>query len=159
VLCITGFIIWLPKKIRGIKSFRPGLKIKFTARWKRINHDLHSTLGFYAGCLLLIMALTGLNWSFEWYKDGMSTVLGAKVFGARDEKPLPSVANGQPLALNVIVEAGNTVFPYNGTTTVTFPKDAEDSFVLRKQQHNTLNKSSYDKVVLDQYSGAILKKE
>src|SRR5690606_28971019 len=60
-LCITGLFIWWPVKARDWKR---GFKIKFSASWKRINHDLHNTLGFYALIFLLIMSLTGLCWSF-----------------------------------------------------------------------------------------------
>ena len=43
--CITGLIIWFPKKV---KNWRAGLQIKIGANWKRLNHDLHNTLAFYA---------------------------------------------------------------------------------------------------------------
>lgn len=159
VLCISGFILWLPKKIRGFKSLKPGFKIKYNARWKRVNHDLHSTLGFYAGILLLIMALTGLNWSFEWYKDGVSSVLGAKVFGARDEQPLQSVVKGQPLALAEIIRKGDSIFPYKGNTIIGLPKGPDGSYDFKKQNDDSFNRSASDKVVFDRYSGAVLKKE
>src|SRR5690606_35901652 len=41
--CLTGLIIWFPRKL---KNWRQGFKIK-TGNWKRLNHDLHSALGFY----------------------------------------------------------------------------------------------------------------
>src|SRR5690606_40397849 len=61
-LIFSGLILWLPKKLRAWKQ---GFKIKLSANWKRINHDLHNTLGFYSFILLLVMSLTGLCWSFE----------------------------------------------------------------------------------------------
>ncbi len=70
--CITGLIIWFPRKI---KNYKQGFKIK-TSNWKRLNHDLHNALGFYSFIFILIMALTGLTWSFEWYKNGLNTILG-----------------------------------------------------------------------------------
>ncbi|SRX54268.1 PepSY domain-containing protein [Aequorivita sp. CIP111184] len=44
-------------------------------------------LGFYTAIFLLIMSLTGLFWSFEWYKDAGSRVLGTEVFGGRGGGP------------------------------------------------------------------------
>ena len=70
---ITGLIIWFPRKI---KNWRQGLKIKWNGRWKRINHDLHNSLAFYALVFLLLMGITGPQWSFEWYRDGLRKVLG-----------------------------------------------------------------------------------
>ncbi|HEX6180660.1 MAG TPA: PepSY-associated TM helix domain-containing protein, partial [Chitinophagaceae bacterium] len=37
--CLTGLIIWFPRKI---KNWKQGLKIKFNSNWKRLNHDLHN---------------------------------------------------------------------------------------------------------------------
>nr|WP_294905732.1 PepSY-associated TM helix domain-containing protein [uncultured Lacibacter sp.] len=71
--CITGLIIWFPQKAR---FWRQGLKIKWNAGWKRVNHDLHNTLAFYSLILLLLMGLTGPQWSFEWYRTGLQKTLG-----------------------------------------------------------------------------------
>lgn len=71
--CITGLIIWFPQKV---KFWRQGLKIKWNAGWKRVNHDLHNTLAFYALIFLLLMGLTGPQWSFEWYRTGLQKTLG-----------------------------------------------------------------------------------
>lgn len=43
---ISGMIIWFPRKI---KCWRQGLKIKWDGNRKRINHDLHNSLGLYIG--------------------------------------------------------------------------------------------------------------
>jgi len=43
--CITGLIIWFPQKI---KNWKQGLTVKWKAGWKRVNHDLHNSLAFYA---------------------------------------------------------------------------------------------------------------
>ncbi len=84
--CITGLIIWFPQKVR---TWRQGLKIKFSGNWKRINHDLHNTLAFYSLIFLLVMGLTGPQWSFEWYRDGLQKTLGTY-------KPKPQGAEAKP---------------------------------------------------------------
>ncbi len=71
--CITGLIIWFPQKV---KHWRQGLKIKWNAGWKRVNNDLHNTLAFYSLIFLLLMGLTGPQWSFEWYRTGMQKTFG-----------------------------------------------------------------------------------
>ena len=160
-LTITGIVLWLPKKIKSWRSFKPGLTIKFSANWKRINHDLHNVLGFYTFILVLIMALTGLNWSFEWYKDGMSNVLGAKVFGGRDEIKMEStiVANTPPISPENALSISQKEFPYTGKTTISLARGPEASFEITKKNDANFNKEAFDKIVVDQYSGKILKKE
>ncbi|MEC4112742.1 PepSY-associated TM helix domain-containing protein [Myroides pelagicus] len=162
VLSITGFILWLPKKVKGWKSFKPGFKIKFKANWKRINHDLHNTLGFYTLILGLILSFTGLCWSFEWYRDGLSQVLGTKVFGGRSEvKPVSTiVSDGKTITLTEAIELANKELPYEARKlTITFPKGADGSYEVRKNELARFNESVTDRVFIDQYSGETLSKD
>jgi uncharacterized iron-regulated membrane protein len=68
----TGIILWFPKNIRIFKS-KKGLKSKFsikkTKNLKRILYDLHSILGFYGSFILIIIAITGLGWTFSWVDE------------------------------------------------------------------------------------------
>src|SRR5690606_290990 len=70
---ITGMVIWIPRKVR---SWKDGFKIKWSANWKRINHDLHNSLGLYSCIFLFLMGITGPQWSFEWYRTGLRKALG-----------------------------------------------------------------------------------
>jgi len=73
---ISGIIIWIPKTK---KSLLLHLKIKVKYGWKRFLHDLHVTGGIYAVVLLLAMSLTGLTYSFSWYRTGFYRVFGADI--------------------------------------------------------------------------------
>src|SRR5688572_23782702 len=59
-----------------IKDLEAGIENKMEGRWKRLNHDLHNSLAFYAVFFLLLMGLTGPQWSFEWYREGLQKTLG-----------------------------------------------------------------------------------
>lgn len=161
VLCFTGLFLWFPKKIKGWKSMKPGFKIKFSAKWKRVNHDLHNTLGFYTLLVVLIMAITGLCWSFEWYRSGLSEILGVKVFGGRDEVKPESDVNTTHAVLSYsdAVALANTHFPYEGKTIVSIPKDDKGSFEIQKNAVSRFNETAFDRLFIDQYSGKIIKKE
>ena len=74
VILLTGLVIWWPLS-RKMLSNR--LQIVFKKGKHRFWYDLHVAGGFYALLLLLVMALTGLTWSFEWYKDGVYALFGA----------------------------------------------------------------------------------
>lgn len=75
IILLTGFIIWLPKSLNGLKN---RLSVQTGKGWKRFFYDLHVSAGFYAGFFLLIMALTGLTWSFPWYRTTFHSIFGAK---------------------------------------------------------------------------------
>ena len=98
VLMITGIILWWPKRKTDHKR---SFTIKWGARWKRINYDLHNVLGFYATFIALIIAISGLAIAFEWVNDGIykTANLGRnysneKVFPKSD--PLYKPASLQP---------------------------------------------------------------
>lgn len=63
VMLITGLILWWPKKKKAKQRF----SIKWNARWRRRNYDLHNVLGFYSMALALVLGLTGLVWGFQWF--------------------------------------------------------------------------------------------
>lgn len=159
LLSISGLILWFPKKIKGWKSLKPGFKIKFQAKWKRINHDLHNALGFYSLLLILVMSFSGLCWSFEWYRDGLSVVLGTKVFD-RTEEPLESVAieGKSALTLKEALAIADNLLDYEArTTTVSLPKDETGVIEVQKNDIKRFNETVFDKVYIDQYSGDIVK--
>ncbi|WP_192346885.1 PepSY domain-containing protein [Algoriphagus sp. Y33] len=66
-MVISGLILWWPKK----KNLKQSLKIKWSARWRRKNYDLHKVLGFYVMTFALVFAVTGLVWGFLWFRDGV----------------------------------------------------------------------------------------
>ena len=95
VILITGLVIWWP---RNRKMLRNRLQIAVRNGKNRFWYDLHVAGGFYALLLLLSMALTGLNWSFEWYRSGVNSLLGAgKVIGKAESESNSKVADVVPL--------------------------------------------------------------
>lgn len=59
ISCITGLVLWWPK--RWTKATRKAsFTIKWKARFKRLNYDLHNVLGFYSLIPALILSITGL---------------------------------------------------------------------------------------------------
>lgn len=73
---ISGIVIWWPRTRKALKN---RLKINAGKGWRRFWYDLHVAGGMYALVLLLAMALTGLTWSFGWYRTGFYKVFGAEV--------------------------------------------------------------------------------
>jgi uncharacterized iron-regulated membrane protein len=56
ILALTGLVVWW----QGIQNWKRGLLVKFRAGWKRINWDLHSSLGFWTFLLTLMWGVTGI---------------------------------------------------------------------------------------------------
>lgn len=75
VILITGILMWLTNRHRPL---RKSLTISFTKGWMRFWHDLHVAGGIYATIFLLAIGLTGLTWSFSWYRSGFYSLFGVE---------------------------------------------------------------------------------
>lgn len=75
IVLITGIIIWMP---RAKKNLRRSLSISFANGWKGFWRGLHVAGGMYALIFVLAMALTGLTWSFDWYRTAFYAVCGVE---------------------------------------------------------------------------------
>lgn len=87
VILISGLVIWYPRNKKVLKN---RLKIKTKSGWHRFFYDLHVSGGFYATLLLLVLTLTGLTWSFGWYRDAFYTVFGVSTNQPRVRATAPS---------------------------------------------------------------------
>ena len=83
---LSGLVIWWPRNIKMLKN---RLSIQWNKGCKRFYYDLHVAGGIYAIVVLLALSLTGLTWSFSWYKKGFYGLLGAEV----TEKPRTKNSN------------------------------------------------------------------
>lgn len=218
--CITGLVIWFPQKV---KFWRQGLKIKWKAGWKRVNHDLHNTLAFYSLIFLLLMGLTGPQWSFEWYRTGLQKTLGtykepvkeegrgtsgqarregelpragqdrqegrpeaaagqggvalkeggsrteapgqrpAAGPGGRGEKPpgstIPKGTGWTKPGIHDYMAAADRALLYEGNYTIMLPADSTAVVHISKTKAGFFAPAAADRLMLDQYSSAVLKKE
>lgn len=59
VLSISGIVLWWPRKL---------LRVNWSASGRRINFDLHNTIGFYSSAFLLLFGITGVvvHWQSKW---------------------------------------------------------------------------------------------
>jgi len=107
---LSGIILWWPAKWN--KHTRDAsFKIKWKAKFKRVNYDLHNVLGFYSCILGLILTITGLFIAFKPVAE--STV---KLFGGDSkiewQKGMPKPdSTRQSVDMNVIINKEFEKFP------------------------------------------------
>lgn len=75
LLLISGLILWWPKKWTK-RTRSQSFTIQWSAKFKRINYDLHNVLGFYALTLAIVMCITGLIMSFPWTRKSVIWLSG-----------------------------------------------------------------------------------
>lgn len=164
---ITGMVIWFPRKVRAWKQ---GFKIKWSGNWKRINHDLHNSLGLYACVFLFLMGITGPQWSFEWYRTGLRKTLGtykpestAKTEGksTTENWPLTSISSGelQKPDLEAYLTAAGKIFNFKGDVMISLPADAEEKVNINKFKAGFFAPVAADRLTLEQFTYKVIKVE
>lgn len=167
VLLISGFILWLPKKLKFLKQ---GLTVMWKAKFQRVNHDLHNTLGFYTFLMLFFMAVTGLYVTYPWVKNALIVSLGGSSidqiskekesgddpFGGlledmlqkQDEKK--NLKNSTAASIDKILKLADHHLPYPAVTSIELPnKDNPRYVVIKTNTQNLLGMMFPDEVTFD----------
>src|SRR5690606_5314695 len=121
VMLISGIILWWPRKKKDINQ---RFKIKWTARWRRVNYDLHNVLGFYVWAIALIFAFTGLVWGFEWFASGWYTAAGGEksLVYTEPESDTTKIYNGDIPVIDKVYAEMKRQYPDAKTIEVHIPE-------------------------------------
>lgn len=144
-LLISGIILWFPKKWNKT-TINGSFKIKWNARFKRLNYDLHNVLGFYSLILAFLIALTGLVMTFHWVRESTYWITG----GFTNEKEKKEiVAEVKPDTLskpkNDMLTSADIIFnkvrkeiakQNNEAVIIHFPDEPKDNFYACTDMHN-----------------------
>jgi len=152
----TGIVLWWPA---AKQAFSQRLSIKWGSSWKRMNHDFHIVLGFYASVFLFIMAATGVGMSFDWVGKTINTLTHSPQ--QRPEPPTSAAAApgtaafGADAALALARQQDASAASY----TVQLPKGPTGSIQVGILRPGAITERATDDVYLDQYSGQVLRQQ
>nr|WP_246533351.1 PepSY domain-containing protein [Pseudomonas lalucatii] len=82
--CLSGLYLRWPRRAA---SWRAWLTPDWAKRGRAFNWDLHAVAGTWCLLLYLLAGLTGLYWSYDWYREGMTRLLGDAPAGEQRGKP------------------------------------------------------------------------
>jgi uncharacterized iron-regulated membrane protein len=163
VIILSGFVLWLPRTWKSFikwRAWQPGFKIRFRKGFWCFIHDIHNTVGFYCLIPLLILALTGLCWSFIWYQNAANYLLGEQVNDRkriqRFEKIVPVDENAKPLAIGEMIEHLNKLIPGSGEITLAIPNDRESAMTIEKGKTGFFALSIKDRTSWDRFRGTVI---
>lgn len=166
LLLFSGFIIWIPKKIKHLKQ---GLSIKFNSKFQRLNYDLHRALGVYSMIFLLFIAITGVYFTYPWVKNILITSLGgssieeikdtqktddefAKLMEdmlKQQEEKSESLSH-KPLTLSQIIKETDKHLDYSGNLSITMPNNENPRYrIVKINSENWLRALLPDEISLD----------
>jgi uncharacterized iron-regulated membrane protein len=156
ILIITGIVLWWPKNKKSSKDKAFKLKWKKSTGWKRKNYDLHNVLGFYVTAVALILAFTGMVWSFKWFQ-GLVYVLGS---GTTEPPKIEQMASEKTdeaatFPYQAILEKSKSVYPEADAFGISPAAGPEAPIHVYVQVHEGKYYENHQ-MQFDQYSGELL---
>lgn len=156
ILMITGLRLWIPDKLKQLKA---RLGIRLDAGKRRINYDLHNSIGLYLSPVITLIALTGVMITFS------TIVLGFLVLLSFE--PPQSIASilhhhstpieGQaPLDLDTLVQRVEQQIGAGHIQVITFPHDSLHTYDLNITEPSILVTGNRYLAYADQYTGALV---
>ncbi len=71
--CLSGLYLRWP---RHALNWRVWLTLDWAKKGRSFNWDLHSVFGTWCLIVYLLLAVTGLMWSYDWFNNGMTKLIG-----------------------------------------------------------------------------------
>ncbi|RJG11932.1 flavodoxin [Pseudomonas cavernicola] len=82
--CLSGLYLRWP---RQALNWRAWLTLDWARKGRNFNWDLHSVAGTWCLAFYLLASLTGLYWSYDWYREGLTKLLADAPAGEARGKP------------------------------------------------------------------------
>ncbi|MGH8439391.1 MAG: PepSY domain-containing protein [Pseudomonas sp.] len=123
--CLSGLYLRWPRKAL---NWRVWLTLDWAKKGRAFNWDLHAVFGTWCLLFYLLFAITGLFWSYEWYREGLNKLLAdgpaageqhkrgegrGRPGGAADKNAKPLVVDYDAIWSNLQAAAGPAMTSYN----------------------------------------------
>lgn len=156
ILIITGLRLWIPRKWRKLKA---RLSIRVSGTPKRLNFDLHNTVGFYFSPFIALISITGVMITFSQFMVLFMFLLNfesptslKEIFSQKSVYQ----ADKEPLSLTQVVLASETAFPRAKVTGIAFPQDSAGVYNVNLLEPTTAETGNRYIVFMDQYSSKVI---
>lgn len=155
VIMITGLVLWWPNRKQAKQRFT----IKWNAKFKRLNWDLHAVFGFYVLPFTFLIALTGLVWSYKWVNSMIFLTFDGKPQQKREAPANPSlVGTSKPGVLTQINTETNRLLNHPGRIQFTLPESDSLSITISKSNDEASIANVVDFLYFDQHDGHLISK-
>ncbi|QJQ19254.1 flavodoxin [Pseudomonas sp. SK] len=163
--CLSGLYLRWP---RNALDWRAWLTLDWAKTGRAFNWDLHAVAGTWCLLFYLLFALTGLFWSYEWYREGLNRLLADAPASGQQQRgegrgrhgPQHSDKNAPPLVVdydaiwaNLKDAAGPGLAMYNLRLPPVGGQPANLFYLLENADHPR----AFNTLVLDPATGQVKK--
>ncbi|GGI22669.1 PepSY-associated TM helix domain-containing protein [Pedobacter mendelii] len=154
-LLISGIVMWWPKNLKK-SNFDKSFKVKWSAKFKRINYDLHNVLGFYVMIICLMLALTGMVWAFKWFQTTIYVVASRSITPpARVNVESDSTKSISAIPFDIAFETAKEQFKEFDRIGMS-PAGPGKATIYATGYHGNETYWNFDVIQFDQYCGKLL---
>lgn len=164
IMLVSGLVLRWPRHVRSLRTW---LKPGWTMRGRAFQWSLHSVAGTWVMVIYLVMTVTGLWWSFDWYRDGATWLLSSRTVATAPmqakaaKQPRPErAAEVGPLALD---RAWSTFLHAQGTryatAQLTLPNGGGTVMRIRSVPHDAVREGQRDEFRIDAATGRLVSAE
>jgi uncharacterized iron-regulated membrane protein len=154
-LLISGIVMWWPKNLKK-SNFDKSFKVKWKAKFKRVNYDLHNVLGFYVMTICLMLALTGLVWAFQWFQATVYVIAARSITPpAQVDVKSDSTKTISAIPFDIAFEQAKKEF--KGADRIGMsPAEGGTATIYATGYRGDETYWNYDMIQFDQYTGKLL---
>ncbi|QKZ06773.1 PepSY domain-containing protein [Pseudomonas eucalypticola] len=161
--CLSGLYLRWP---RQALNWRAWLTLDWAKKGRGFNWDLHAVAGTWCLLFYLLLSVTGLFWSYDWAREGMTSLLGSAPKGehregqrgGRTPRPMPPTGpvnvNYDAVWDSIRSQAGPALRAYN----LRLAPNGQPITVFYLL-HNAPHERAFNSLILDPLSGQVRKHE
>jgi sulfite reductase (NADPH) flavoprotein alpha-component len=161
-LAATGLYLRWPR--RRVTQWRAWLTFSPRLRGRNLLWHLHAIVATWALAFYLVIGLTGLYWSYEWYRDGLALLSGASPPVARSAAKIAIVDTGptarsfDPEATRRAWRAFRNVAGVGGfhSATLEWPAGERGTISIRYLPAGAPHPRAYDSLEIDVTTGQVV---
>ncbi|HTE39351.1 MAG TPA: PepSY-associated TM helix domain-containing protein [Steroidobacteraceae bacterium] len=155
VLSLSGLYLRWPRS--GALKLTTWFKIHTQLKGRAFLWNLHSVVGTWMMPIYVIVSLSGLYFGYDWYRQGMLTVLNASPV-SREAPKLETPFEGKPDVARLWATFEQAGGGYESAT-LNFPANPKQAAEFRYLRPGAPHERATDRLALHPVTGAIIKQE
>ena len=152
LLSLTGIVIWWPGKANWVRA----AGINWQAKWKRLNYDLHNSLGFFTMLFAVLISITGAY--YGWPKETQELVSKLSPVVQKAPAPkLPKREHGVDVPVSQLIETAKRRIPNAWISNIHFAHQHGQPTRIVLMEGDPRQYQYSNAVYLDPFTGDVLR--
>lgn len=152
VLCGSGLYLRWPRRV---SNWRVWLTFDFARKGRGFLWHLHAVIGTWVLIPYLLAGLTGLFWSYEWYRNGLFALTGASP-PSREGTKLNAPIQSSP-DLTAVWQAFQRETAGFSTVNITLPERPTQAVEIRYLDKDPAHDRAFNQLTLHPVSGEVIR--